>query len=243
MIDICILDDKLENTEMLAQYAARFCESHAELSLRLQSFTSCAELLKHMNKYGGFDLYLLDVIMPDMTGVELAKLIRKRGEPAEIIFLTVSREYAVEAFEVKASGYLLKPFKFDAFNEAVLSCLKKLCVGEKQEILLETNDGIRRLRLRELVLVESFNHTRALSLSDGTVLKTSVTLYALLERLRGYKQFYMPHRAYIINMDYVTGIRKSGVLMTDNREIPVARSKLAELKTIFSDYFLKGTSV
>lgn len=56
-------------------------------------------------------MYLLDIVMPHLTGIETAKRIRARGETAEIMFLTTSREYALDAFSVKASDYLLKPLK------------------------------------------------------------------------------------------------------------------------------------
>ena len=59
----------------------------------------------------GYDLYLLDILMPCLSGIDLAQKVRERGENSEILFLTVTREYAVEAFAVKASGYLVKPVR------------------------------------------------------------------------------------------------------------------------------------
>lgn len=240
LIDICILDDKYENTQKLKQYSDIFCEEHPELPVRVQTFTECAELLKHTDIYGGFDIYIFDVIMPDIMGLDLAKKIRARGERAEIIFITISREYAVEAFGVKAAGYLVKPIQYDVFSETVMSCIKNLQESEKRQVLLKTVDGIRRVYLNELVLVESFNHICAVLLVDGTELKVSATLSALFEMLKEHEQFYMPHRSYIINMDFVIGIRKNNLLMTGNIEIPIARAKLTELKYAFTEYYKGG---
>ena len=74
------------------------------MPVQIQAYSSPYDLLDDIEKTGGFDLYLLDVVMPHMTGVTLARRIRERKERAEILFLTVSKEYAVEAFSVKASG-------------------------------------------------------------------------------------------------------------------------------------------
>ena len=107
MLTLCICDDSPEDTTQIRALADRFVQEHPELGLRTEFFSSPFDLLEHLDEKGGFDLYLLDILMPHMKGIELARRIRERGEPAELIFLTISREYALDAFEVDASGYLV----------------------------------------------------------------------------------------------------------------------------------------
>lgn len=120
-----------------------------------------------------------------MTGIQLAERIRAEDENAEILFLTISREYAVDAFAVRASGYLLKPVSRTSFDEEVLRAVQKLTSEKSAAITIK--DGLRRIRLHELVMIESFNHTRVLTMSDGSVLETSATLSELFEVLGGHK--------------------------------------------------------
>lgn len=239
MIEIALCDDNSEDIEAIRSFAEHFAAEHSEFPIRLSAFTSAAELLKAIEEKSGFDLYILDVMMPEMTGIQLAEIIRGRGEQAEILFLTVSREYAVDAFAVHASGYLLKPVSKESFDEEVLRAVQKLTNEKSAALTVKTKDGMRRIPLHNLVMVESFNHTRALTMSDGSVLETSATLSELFEALSGHQNFYMPHRAYIVNLDYSMGIKRCELLMIGNRRIPIPRRQYSIMQELFSNYFFK----
>lgn len=239
MIEIALCDDNAEDIEVLGSFAERFAAEHSEFPIRLSVFTSAAKLLKSIEENSGFDLYILDVMMPEITGIQLAEIIRSRGGHAEILFLTVSREYAVDAFAVHASGYLLKPISKASFDEEVLRAVQKLTNEKNAAIIIKTKDGMMKIQLHELVMVESFNHTRVLTMSDGNVLETSATLTELFEVLSGYKNFYMPHRAYIVNLDYSMGMKRCELLMFGNRRIPIPRKQYSIMQELFSNYFFK----
>lgn len=239
MIEIALCDDTAEDIEAVRSFAEQFAAEHPEYPLRLSAFSSAAELLKVVEESSGFDLYILDVMMPEMTGIQLAKTIRGMGGQAEILFLTVSREYAVDAFAVRASGYLLKPVSKAGFDKEVLWAVQKLTNEKSAAITVKTKDGMRRIRVHELVMIESFNHTRVITMSDGSVLETSATLSELFEALSGHKNFYMPHRAYIVNLDFSMGIKRCELLMFGNRRIPIPRRQYSVMQELFSNYFFK----
>lgn len=108
MMKVAVLDDSAADVRavlgMLDELASRIA-----VPFSAEAFTDPFALLDAVQEKGGFDLYLLDIIMPVMSGMEVASRIRRRGETCEIVFLTTSREYGVEAFGVRAAGYLLKP--------------------------------------------------------------------------------------------------------------------------------------
>lgn len=239
MIEIALCDDNAEDIEALESFAELFAAEHPEFPIRLCAFTSTAQLLKAIEEISGFDLYILDVMMPEMTGIQLAEIIRGRGEHAEILFLTVSREYAVDAFAVHASGYLLKPVSKPDFDKEVLRAVQKLTNEKSAAITVKTKDGMRRIRVNELVMIESFNHTRVLTMSNGNILETSATLSELFDSLSGHQNFYMPHRAYIVNLDYSMGIKRHELLMFGNRCIPIPRRQYSIMQELFSNYFFK----
>lgn len=239
MIEIALCDDNAEDIKAIGSFAEYFAAEHSEFPLRLSVFNSAAGLLKVIEDTNGFDLYILDVMMPEMTGIQLAEIIRGRGEQAEILFLTVSREYAVDAFAVRASGYLLKPVSKESFDEEVLRAVQKLTNEKSAAITVKTKDGMRRIQLHKLIMIESFNHTRVLTMSDGSVLETSATLSELFEALSDQKNFYMPHRAYIVNLDYSMGIKRCELLMFGNRRIPIPRRQYSVMQELFSNYFFK----
>lgn len=243
MIDICICDNDVQDIEKCLKYIEKFRQNYPEQEMMVKTFDSSQALLEYIQKHGGFDLYLLDIIMPEITGIELSKEIRKMRDKSEIIFLTVSSEYAVEAFGVRASGYLLKPVAEEDFNEIVSVCMERIFSYKEQSIMLKTNDGMRKIDINMLVMVESFNHTRILLLIDGTRIETPVTLTEIFERLSCYKNFYMPHRAYIVNMAHVTGIKKSSLLLAIGMEVPIAKGRQDKIKSAFLDYFFGSSKI
>ena len=85
------------------------------------------------------------------------------------------------------------------------------------------------------MLIESFNHDREITLADGERVKTPATLSALSESLRPYSEFYAPHRAYIVNLDYVSGIRGSELLLP-GRVVPIARKNVKAFREYYLTY-------
>ncbi|MCI8913162.1 MAG: response regulator transcription factor [Lawsonibacter sp.] len=236
MLTLCICDDSPEDTTQIRALADRFVQEHPELGLRTEFFSSPFDLLEHLDEKGGFDLYLLDILMPHMKGIELARRIRERGEPAELIFLTISREYALDAFEVDASGYLVKPVGWEKFQRALLASVHRLGGAEVPSFLLRTKAGLRKILFRELVMVESFDHDRVCTLSDHSKAVTADTLSSLMERLSFDHRFFSPHRAYIINLEHITALNGPSVTLSTGRCVPVSRPKLAALKKAYMDF-------
>ncbi len=239
MIGIALCDDCTDDIAKLAEYAELFEREHPEFPLQTQTFAAPSELVKYLDKNCGFDLYILDVVMPELTGIQLAKKIRERGERAEILFLTCSREYAVDAFSVHALGYLIKPVEKKSFDEELLRAIRKLTSKKEDEFTVKTKSGMRRIDLRELVMIESFNHTRVFTFSDGSKLESPVTLSELFEQLSGHDNFYMPHRAYIINLDHIAGITRYELTMFGNHHIPIPKKQYTAVEEMFFKYFFK----
>lgn len=239
MIEIALCDDNAEDIEAIRSLAERFAAEHAEHPLRLTEFASARELLEHVENGGGFDLYLLDVMMPEISGIQLAETLRGRGEHAEIVFLTVSRDYAVDAFSVRAGGYLLKPVSRDQFDETMLWTVQKLAREKNEVLTIKTKDGLRRIQLHKIVMIESFNHTREITMTDNTVLETSATLAELFEQLGNRENFCMPHRAYIANLDHSVGIVRYDLFMLGERRIPIPKNQFAAVQGLVREYFFK----
>lgn len=236
MLTLCICDDNPQDIANILAMTERFSKEHPEFSLRPRTFSSSLDLLEHLEKQGGFDLYLLDILMPRLKGLELAERVRALGGKAEIVFLTSSREYALDAFEVEACGYLLKPVDWEKFQHILLSAVRRLEEPDAPFILLKTKGGLQKLFFRELVMVESFNHNRVCTLTDGSKAVTADTLASLMELLSADSRFFSPHRAYIINLEHVTALNASHVLMTNGQCIPVSRASLSALKKAYVDY-------
>lgn len=139
-------------------------ETNAELVY--QTFTNAHELLEEVRK-DVFDVLFLDILMPVTTGVQAAREVRGFNDEIKIVFLTVSSEFAVESYAVKAYDYLLKP----SSNETVFPILDRIRhQKEMQEecLAVKLQSGIANLPFSKLACVEVLNRTLLFHLFDGT---------------------------------------------------------------------------
>ena len=240
MLRLCICDDRKEDIDSVKVLISKFSERYPEHPVRVSYFDNTYDLLETLQKSGGYDLYLLDIIMPHISGIELAEKIRQRKERSKLLFLTASREYGIEAIGVKASGYLVKPIREQEFVDAVLSCIEEMAPENNPYLMVKTKLGLTRVQISELMRIESFNHVRELTLRNGGSLETTTKLSELKETLKDYSCFISPHRAYLVNMEYIRGINNNSILMTDGRQIPVSKKLYANTKAVYLEYMTRS---
>ena len=99
-----------------------------DMNICVDSYTRAEDLLKKIETGYRYDAYILDIFMEKMDGITLTKEIRKRDREAKIAFIPSSREFAVEAFEIRAIHYLLKPVTEGHVREL----LERLTIAEKK---------------------------------------------------------------------------------------------------------------
>lgn len=235
MIKICICDDQQPEQKKIKELVETFTSQHPLYPLRAAVFRSPYDLLRHLEEYGGFDIYLLDILMPGMNGLELSRKIHSRGENEDIIFLTTTCEYGVEAFEVRASDYLVKPIDPEKFSSTLLEVLKKRSAREIKYITLKTCDGTVRISQNDIIMIESINRERILTLVSGQSISTRLSLAELRNLLAQSNEFFTPHRSYIINLKYVIGFRAGSISMSNGADVLLSRKIYSKFKKKFME--------
>ena len=194
-------------------------------------FHSAAALLDAMKTHW-FDLLLLDILMPGLTGMAAAKEIRQSGGAVPIIFLTSSREFAVESYRVNAAGYMMKPAQRDELFPALEQRLSKLS-QEEAYLPLQAEGSLIRLPFSQIVFVEVISHTVRFALADGQTRKTMGRFCDYESALLSDPNFYKPHRSYLVNLRMVSQLSKSGFVTTTGKLVPVARDAFARTKAAY----------
>ncbi|WP_159590931.1 LytR/AlgR family response regulator transcription factor [Streptococcus halichoeri] len=190
------------------------------------------------------DLLFLDIHLTDESGLDLAKTINKVSQPPLIIFATAYDDHALEAFELNALDYLLKPFEQDRVKKAMIKAQAALAgkqvakqtptrVLANERLTVETDERIYLLPFAEILYCEVQGKVTTVHTNQASY-ETQMSLSAL-ERHLDVPCFLKVHRSYIINQDHIKEIQPwfnqtYQVTMSDGGKVPVSRSYLKSFK-------------
>lgn len=236
MISVALCDDEAQQLERAKSLLSQYASEHIQYEIKSQSFSAPLELLSFVSENGGFDILLLDVYMPGILGTEAARELRAMGDHCQVIFLTTSRDHAIDAFSLDAAHYLVKPYSEKEFFTALDKVMDKLAKKDEVYITIKSTDGISRVDLNKLVYSETDNHVQKLNMSDGRVINVRKSSTELFELLDEEPRFYKCGSTYIINMDYIVELSSKGVAFSTGARIPILSRKYMELKKLYMDY-------
>ncbi|MBR2674971.1 MAG: response regulator transcription factor [Mogibacterium sp.] len=242
MIRIAICDDveseRREVADCVNSYFGKGWQAY-----EADEFSSGAELLKSDVKY---DLYLLDVLMPETDGMRTAKELRRRYPDAIFVFITSDLDSAVEGYRVEASGFLIKPLRPDAFNETMDYLMQRGLIGPEPTLSVVSKRLPMEIPLSKIIALESELHRVYLHM-DGTAITVNQRLTDIEEALAGQSEFLRCHQSFIINLRYVSDMDGSHFILSDNvkcahKSIPISRARLKLCKMEFYQYRLNRLS-
>ncbi len=237
MIKIAICDDDKDEAILISSLLKKFIASHlVDYTITFATYQNGVDLLDAIEKGQSFDVFLLDVIMPLVNGIEVATEIRILNSVSKIIFLTASPEFAVDAYGVEAFHYLLKPIKEESF----FSVLNKACADSssdaKKHIMVKRGNCVTKLLLNNLHYAEVVGHNIYFYLKTGELIQSMGTMSQLEVSLLKDKRFIKPHRSYIVNMDYIENLSSKGISMVRGAHIPISRSLQKEIMQVYISY-------
>ena len=191
------------------------------------------------------DVLFLDVSMPGKNGFDLLKLVP--GLDTEVIFVTAHDNYALNAFAVSATGYVVKPVDdidlSTAIDKAIERVENKRKASYKQsqashsdKIGIPGNHGIDYMDIQDIMYLESLNKCTRIVTTKGE--HTSSLNIGKFQHLIDQHNFFQVHRSYVINLKYILRYESSMVvIMSDKSEIPVSRTAKGDFLRLFNDIF------
>lgn len=218
MNSLAICEDDSFMLEKLEEMAQRYVRSRG-LNTAIRTFASGEELMKEP---GEFDVFLLDVKLPGMDGVELAK---KLGRRSQVIYVTAYREYAVDAFDVGAVHYLVKPVAEEQLFCALDRARERLGERPRETLGILKNGAYEKVQLSDILYCEVFDHKLIIHTRNGCY-EYSGTLDVLEGKLDG--RFFRCHRSFLVNMDYVIRQEKGTAVLAGGEKVMVSRRRQQE---------------
>lgn len=219
MIKAIALDDEPPALEIIETFCAR--AGNIEL---LKTFTRTSDAFSYLEKFP-VDLIFLDINMPSLSGIEFYKSIPQK---AMVIFVTSYSEYAVESYNLNAVDYLLKPFTFKRFEQAVQKANEYYRFTTQQEtpdekyLLLRVDYSLVKILLDDILFIEGLDNYLKIHLHNQKPVIVRMTMKALQEKLPA-ANFIRVHRSYTVPLSRIEAVRNKMIYIA-SEEIPIGTS-------------------
>lgn len=233
---IAICEDEHSHQELIQHLLDTFAKAN-ELSFSIKEYHNASSILGEIDDIEPFDLYLLDIYLPDGLGINIAKKLREKNIDSPIIIITTSHEHALESYSVRALQYLLKPLDQNAFFSAMKLAIKREEQEKSKSIILKYNGNFHSIATKDIIYTEAYGHNQNIHLANSEILSVRMSVSELFAKLSYAKKFSKCGSSYILNLEYIRNLHSKMITMTNGTIIPTPRGSYADLKAQYFDYF------
>lgn len=221
---VAVCDDSRTDVEMLESAFDKL----AQYQFSYEVYFTAKELLKHVIDYGEmYHLYIFDIEMPEMNGLQLAKEIRKIDAKALFVFLTGYTQYVMDVFEVITFDYISKPITVEKLESVLLKAMQYLHMI-KRDFVFQFQKNQFRISCDDIVYFEKKGRQAVIhTISEN--FKANMTTEEIWKQLDD-KVFAHIHVSYIINLGHIRAIDGDEVVMDNEERLLIARSHKQNLK-------------
>ena len=241
MLRIAVCDDEEKQLNEIAELLETYFHSRHSLRGQVETFRSGGLLLDQAAVAGGFDFYILDILMPKLNGIETGRRLRALGEGGEIIYLTSSNDFAADSYDVRAFFYLLKPVDENKLFQVLDRAVKKLNQRRNSAIVVATADGPRRILLEHIRYVERVGRCMRYYCTDDVVDSQSIraSFREMAAPLLADRRFCLCGASFVLNFQHVTGVSGQTALLDNGQAVSLPRTAAMEFKKAWGIYWLK----
>jgi len=232
-MNIALCDDELPELEI----ATRLVEEYGlkkNIDLAISVYQSGEDLLADLSRGNAFSIIFLDVYIGSSNGVLVARKIREIDTQCSIIFVTNSRDHAIEGYGVRAIQYLLKPLDNAALEAALEQAMEVQSAKGPKTIHVATRQCDYSIPLSDILFAESDARLVIIHRLDGE----SVSFY---ERLDNFEEqcrdarFLRCHKSFLVNLEHVHSIANNLITLETGKEIPIS-TNITRAKELFASF-------
>ena len=203
MLRVALCEDEPAELARTAALLEDYFQARPDQEGQVSLYAGGSALLEGVEAQGGFDLYLLDILLPDLDGIQLGRRLRALGDGGEIIYLTISSDYAVDSYEVRAFFYLLKPVGREKLFQVLDSAVDALDRRRTRGVLVSTQNGPRRIVDTQTIRASFQEEVRPL-LDD--------------------RRFCLCGVSFLLNLEHVAGVEGRTALLDNGERLTLPRS-------------------
>lgn len=233
--NVIICDDDNIQVSIINEYLKKF--SKDSNLFNTLSFNSAEELLEEMSKNNSvlkineIDIFLLDIEMSGLNGMELGYKIREINKGAIIIYITGFKDYALNAFEIRSFNYIMKPISYEKFYNVISEAIELLSlkIEKSKELIIDNKDKVYRIKYDDIYYFEKYLRKVKVVTKQETI-----EYYASLKELKNVLDmdyFVQCHQSFIVNKSKLTSYKSQSVYIADlDIDIPVSKASVKEVR-------------
>ena len=215
---IAIVEDNQVDSDHLLNLLNQFSK---EKNVEINSFVFPSGLNFLYEKVHEYDAIFLDIDMPGINGLSVAKELRDNNFSAPIVFVTNFENYAIEGYNVSAIDFALKPLNYSKFETVMLKIIDNLEKASKY-IFIKVNSSMQRINLDNIYYVESYGHLLYI-VTDKAKLEAWMSLKDIYKKLDS-PSFVYANKSTIVNLRHVAGY-KNGIVNVGSHNIELTKTK------------------
>lgn len=234
MIHVALCDDDPHFLKQLRQATAQWF-TERQIIFSAIEFSSAKHLLDSV-KETSYDVFFLDIEMPEVDGMQLAKLIRETLPDSIIIFLTSHDEFAPDGYRVQALRYLSKQTWKKFLSEALDAATAQVEKQGTGSLTVSHYGNIQRIPHRDILYIRHISRYCEIAIKAGETIQDDRGIKKLFEII-GDGRFIFIERGAFINLDYLQKIENGQAVMTNGHSLPISRRLLPQVKLTINRYY------
>lgn len=237
MLSIAVCDDEIIECAGMAEKIRGTLEE-MKVPCFLRQFNSGEELLQSEED---FDIVFLDIMMDGLDGMKTAKRIRKKASCRLLVFISASREYVFDAYDVEAFWYLVKPVERAKLKQVLKKAVLKTEAASPDFILVNKGRQKQKIFLRDILYFEIMGRLIDIHKTGG--ISDYYGKISILEEELREKGFFRCHKSYLVHLKYVKGYNRQEAVLDNGEKIPVSKRRYEEFCKALLSYMKKSGGI
>ena len=234
MLKIAVLDDEAIFYERVSRHLYLIYEK-MHLAVDVDCYRSGRELMYEVDDGKYYDIYLLDIDLPDMSGIDLGRELRERSPYCYIIFLTAYPQYAIDGYSARAYQYILKEQWEQKLETTLIHIQKEINARTEPSYRITVGPKLEKVPVKDIYYLYKDGKNVIFQTRSGrtSIRKTLSEVYEELPK----EEFIYVDRSFIVNVQHVMKLKNKEIYMSNGEKVPVSKPQVERVKIEINAYW------